>query len=563
MPNEFKGRPRPHGTSTGPHHGHSHGHRPEAPADLESLDKRLLALLAQRTRLAASQAASRRERGASLVDPEREKRLWALWSRLWQESGLDSRPLRRLFGMVNALGLEAPAGESRANAFLLTPRRDPVDVDLPGPASLRQTRMWAALAAAANLPLALSPVAVNDPLVELAKGLNQTGAHLSWEEDRLESRSGKGLDFENKLVFAGNDALNFYLLLGLALPSLGKAKFVGGPDLRFLEVDRLNPLLVPLGARLVPLDPSLPGLPARLESGGRMASRLELPEEAPADLARGLALAAWSYPGGLTLSFAPEGTHAAALAETADILIQCGLAVELSPGLIRIPEGRPKAPAPPVLDLDPVLSAAFLAMPFLAGGEVRLTGRWPKDAPAARAVLDLLAGLGMEAAVEADEIRSRVVRREPRMHFTAALFEGAERSRLLPLALALSLGLKEGARLDRPADPVQAEYAAAFLRALGKPHRLYDEAVEILPDHARHAEDAEAYLAPSPWFTLGLCLASLAAPGQRLANPGEMTALWPRFFVLFNSLPALHGLPAKKEPEPKAPVQRKRRVRIP
>ena len=110
---------------------------------------------------------------------------------------------------------------------------------------------------------------------------------------------------------------------------------------------------------------------------------------------------------------------------------------------------------------------------------------------------------------------------------------------------------------------MQAEYAAAFLRALGKPHRLYDEAVEILPDHARHAEDAEAYLAPSPWFTLGLCLASLAAPGQRLANPGEMTALWPRFFVLFNSLPALHGLPVKKEPEPKAPVQRKRRVRIP
>ena len=160
MPNDFKGRPR----SPGGFHGSRH----DGPPDIESLDKRLLSLLAQRTRLAASQAANRRERGAPLVDPEREKHLWAQWVRVWQEAGLDARPLRRLFGVVNSLALEAPAAENRAQPFLLIPRRETVDVDLPGPRSLRQTRMWTALAAAANLELRLTPVVLNDPLIDLA-----------------------------------------------------------------------------------------------------------------------------------------------------------------------------------------------------------------------------------------------------------------------------------------------------------------------------------------------------------------------------------------------------------
>lgn len=555
MPNDFKGRPRTPGRAFGP--------RGETAPDLESLDKRLVALLIQRTRLAAAQGSSRRERGGSLVDPEREKRLWATWSRLWQESGMDPRPLRRLFGTVNALGLEqSEATGAAAKSFLLTPRRDPVSVDIPGPRSLRLTRMWTALAAAAGFGGVLSPVVVNDPLLDLVKALNQAGARLSWEEDQLRLTPGQPLDFDDRLIFAGADPLNFHLLLGLALPRLAKAKFVGGPALRFLDLDRMNSLLVPLGARLVPVDPNVPGLPARLESGGRMASRITLTEAASPDLARGLALAAWSYPNGLELAFPQGSALEAALAETAGLLQACGVGVRQDPGVLAVAASTPQRPADWSPPLDPVLGAAFLALPLFHGGQVRLSGPWAGDWPEAANAAALLRAAGLQLETGPQAAVSRPGQVPARGDFPAALFAGPDGPALLALALALALPLRDGAHIGLPGDGSLADQAEAFLEAVGKPYRLEGGDLEVLAGPPRRGVEAPAWYAPTPWHALALALAALHVPGQQLANPGEMTGLWPKFFLLYNSLPSIQGLPAKKEPKVHEPAKRVRRVRV-
>jgi len=56
---------------------------------------------------------------------------------------------------------------------------------------------------------------------------------------------------------------------------------------------------------------------------------------------------------------------------------------------------------------------------------------------------------------------------------------------------------------------------------------------------------------------------SFIRPGIALDNPGGLAALWPRFWVLFNSLPiARDPAPARKEPEKHDAKPKNRRVRV-
>ena len=421
--------------------------KPSPLEDLIDLDAKLLSMVARRCRMV-----QRAARGRQVLDRDLEKQLRLGFDQAAKNLDLDPRLARQLFPVLNAFGLEPQ--ETRRSAdkpFALIPRSEPADIDILGPRSLARTRMLAVLAAAVGAPMRLSGVVLNDPLIELVKALNQAGAHLSWTADELTSSETQAkaedspLRFEDVLVFAGEEPFTLYVLLALALREAGRSKFAGGPNLKFLDLRHLDAILPLLGARLAPMNPRSRGLPARLESGGRMASRLELTPETPPQFAQALALAAWSYPEGLRLTLCAEPIAAAgqalALNEVLEVLNLCQVPARRQGNEYLIPPAQAKVPAAPALPLDPALSAYLLALPALAGGMARLSGSLALP----QAVREDFAALGLPLSVDAGIAESRSGSLNPGVDLCMG-----RQAEYLPLALAPG---REGWRRARAAAP--------------------------------------------------------------------------------------------------------------
>ncbi|MBA4357730.1 MAG: hypothetical protein Q7U56_14050 [Humidesulfovibrio sp.] len=525
--------------------------------DLLDLDAKLLSMVAKRCRIV-----QRAAKGRQVLERDLEKQLWTGFEQAARQQKMDPRFARQLFPLLNGFGLELP-DDRRAEdkPFALIPRSEPADIDIIGPRSLSQTRMLAVLAAASGAPLRLSGVVLNDPLVELVKALNQAGAHLSWTTDELTNSAAQGksedspLRFEDVLVFAGEEPFTLYALLALALREAGRSKFAGGPGLKFLDLRALDALLLHLGARLAPMNPRSRGLPARLESGGRMASRLELTPETPPQFAQAVALAAWSYPEGLRLALCAEPTAAAAQAlaldEALEALTLCQVAAHRQGNEYVIPACRPRIPAAPALPLDPTLTAYLLALPSLAGGVARLGGK----VTLLESVRTDFASLGITVTQEAGAAQTSRGTLPPDQ--TLGMGRQAE---YLPLALTLAVKAG-GARVLLPLDPAARTHAVDLLERLGVAHEIQDEALVVLPGALKAWEGV--WTSPDPYTTLALALFSFLRPGIAIDNPGSLAFLWPRFWAVYNALPLVREqIAAPKEPEKHVTKPRKQRVRV-
>lgn len=532
--------------------------------DLLDTDARLLAQVARRIKLV-----QRAAKGRQVLDRELEKPLWAAFDQVSRTQNLDPRLARQLFALLGSFGLEEQAPRRAADKpFTLIPRSEAADVDVTGPRSRAHTRMLAVLAAATGQALHLTGVVLSDPLIELVKALNQSGAHLSWAEDRLDAatpeKPGEGfpLRFEEVLIFTGEEPFTLYTLVALALRETGRSKFAGGASLKALDLRPLNALLLTLGARLAPMNPRSQGLPARLESGGRMASRLELGADTPPLFAQALALAAWSYPEGLRLALSADPraakAQAFALDEAVAVLNLCQVKARRQDDEYVIPAGNPKLPRATDLPLDPGLSAYILALPAMAGGFARLSGALALPAD----VLADFKALGLEPGFEGGAATCRNAPLNPGQ--SLGMGESPE---YLPLALALALKAG-GARLALPAGPegaVSRAWALDLLDRLGASHEPLSDQEDraLVITSGPTALWQGVWNAPDPWSTLGLALLSFIRPGIALDNPGGLAALWPRFWALYNSLPVARDLvPAPKEPEKHEPKSRTRRVRV-
>jgi 3-phosphoshikimate 1-carboxyvinyltransferase len=532
--------------------------------DLLDIDARLLAQVARRIKLVQRVA-----KGRQVLDRELEKQLWSAFDQMSRQQNLDPRLARQLFALLGSFGLEAqPQRRAADKPFTLVPRSEAADMDVTGPRSRAHTRLLAVLAAATDQSTRLAGAVLSDPLIELVKALNQCGAHLSWAEDALENSTvGKPKDafplkFEEVLVFAGEEPFTLYVLVAMALRDAGRSKFAGGASLKSLDLRPLDALLPSLGARLAPMNPRTRGLPARLESGGRMASRIELAPETPPLFAQALAISAWSYPEGLRIVLSTDAraaeAQAAALDEAVSVLNLCQVKALRKNDEYVIPAAAPKLPKAPALPMDPALAAYVLAVPAMAGGFARLTGELALAAP----VLADFKALGLAPAFEGG---AAICRNAP-LNAGQSLSMGRD-PRYLPLALALALKAG-GAIVALPsglAGTVSRAWAMDLLDRLGATFTSTDEPGDdtlVLTSGPQGAWQG-VWTAPDAWCTLGLALMSFIRPGIALDNPGGLAALWPRFWALFNSLPiARDPAPAPKEPEKHDAKPKNRRVRV-
>ncbi|MDY7001216.1 MAG: hypothetical protein SVS15_05475 [Thermodesulfobacteriota bacterium] len=505
---------------------------PESGLDREllNLEKDLAFFLAGRSKLLAKAASARRAKKNSPVDPAQEKALWRVWEKQAAKSGLDIRLCRRIFALANGLAYARARGEKKRGLFTLYPGPRPVDLDIEGPRCLLTVRLWTAALAASGRETSLSPVILNDSLLELAKALNQAGAGLSWEKDALLSEQGKGLNFAGKTVFAGGDLFNFYLLLAFSLAVPGRATFAGDARLRACDLSFEARALAGLGVRLAGIEPYSTGLPVRVENAG-LAREFKVPDDFPPDLVCALALAGPLYPDGLKFTWSPSWTGSGSLEQAASVLRACGIDVAAGENEFSVSPGTFNIPDRPDLPLDPLLGAYLLAMPKFRKGRVRLKGSRPGETLEADTALSLLRAAGLLLEVREDGITS-----SPGPEPEALVLDCAGIHGYVPLALALAAALPGESKVLIPPGSEDTDQAGEFLDLCGRRFEVKPGQVTVAKGSGiKRRARRGAWTGHDPFWHPALALVSLCAPGISIADSGDFSLLWPGFWSLFQS----------------------------
>jgi 5-enolpyruvylshikimate-3-phosphate synthase len=354
------------------------------------------------------------------------------------------------------------------------------------------------------------------------------------------ARAGDPLPLPDKVLFVGDASLNFHLLLGQYLGRPSHAKFTGDSRLKLGDFSALRRFAPLLGARLTNVIPRTDGLPVRLEASGMLPQEARIPADLPADAVTGLLLAApcWPQPVALDLSSHPQAD--AVLEEALDILAACQVKAERTDRRVHILPGV-EVPAAPAVGMDLTLAATLLALPACAGGVARLTGLWPDCAPG-RELIRLLESAGLRVERDSDAICAQLPENAapPDM---PAFPELPVRFAPLALALACLPALRgQEARLPELPQELNETERDDFLQALN----ITLEETRLLPPQAPVRRAAAPWTAPAPAWAMAYALAAFARPHLTLANPGIMTALYPRFWALYNALPG--NLPSDNAP---------------
>lgn len=513
--------------------------------DISEIDREVLSLLEKRAFLIRKEGAWRKSRQKSLVDPKLEKLLRSSFDKRAGELGLDAKLTRQLFTLLNQFSLADVRKKFTGDAYKLAPRVEAIKAAISGPRSFRYTRMLLAMAASSGADVTLAPVTMNAPNKDLAKALKQADAPISWDDDYIKNAGGKTLRFEGNMIFVGEDPFNFYMLLSLALGHAGRCKFTGKPALQLMDINALNKVLPKLGARLVPMNPNNPGLPTRLECGGIMDEEIIFPGGLDPDFAAALTLAAWSFPGGLTIAGLNQVARER-VAEAVDVLTACGIKAVLKKDKVTVSDGTPKIDGHPGLPLSVRLCSLLMGLPIMAGGSIDIEGTWPRTEKADKLVRQMEA-LGLTVEITPDKVMASMDGELP----DSATISLSQSKDMQPLALALALKLKSATLLGE-----MDETTIELLDRMGVAYEKIDSGIAIKSGDRNWSG---TWFSPDPFWSMGCALAGYAVPGIKLENHGEVTATWPEFWNFYNSLPT-----GKMKPKPikEKKDDKRRRIKI-
>lgn len=516
------------------------------------------------------------------LEPAEEKSIRESWEAAVSRVSRDPRLSGRFFTLmqeVEFLPRPGEDGEAQRPAFNLAPADLPVRLSMAAPRACRLTRAWITLAACNGQSVRIAPALMNDPVVDCAKLLNQLGAHVNRDDGAVHVAAGAPLGTPDKVLFVGDSAWNFYLLLGHYLGRPSRTKFTGGAALKLADLSAVRRFLPLMGARLVHVVPKSDGFPVRIECSGVLPGKVVFPADAPVELAEGIMLAAPAYERAITLDLAAMPGRELAFARILPVLEAAGADVRREGDALHFQPCALTIPAEPDLPAEPELAVFLMGLAPALGGEVRLEGRWP-EWPGAEAGLQLLRRTGARVECSATEMLARSQKPLAELPADFALPEGLPAS-WRPLAVALStMAALRGGRAALPAGlEAEAAVVESYLHAAGlapdaegrltvwKPGEDMQETEELDEEgrpvrKPRPALQARGWNAPDAAWAVALALAACARgkqEGFKLGNPGVLTELYPPFWVLYNNLPEPHMMREHRE-APAEPARNRRRV---
>ena len=551
--------------------------------NVQDIDRAIIKLIGRRCHYIAM---LRRHRGQrdSVAETNTERALRLAWEEAAQSVSTDPKLARQMFTLlqeIKPLSDHERQAQSGKEAFNLAPSPETVDIDLPLLPSLREAAFHIFLAAAGGSALHLPGQILSDGFIDLIKALNQAGGRLAWDAQGLISgREGEGLRFGEKVIYAGEDPLHFYLLSALALASPGKVKFTGGSGLKLADLTAWRNTLPAFGARQAHLVPKSNGLPVHIECSALFDEEITLPEFTPLDGLIALLLAApfWGAP--VKINGAANPAWPAALAEALPILKKNGALFSRVKDVIQFCGDKPAAmPPSPELPLDPLLSALFLSIAALNPGKVKLAGTWAVHAPGAETLRALLNWTGLRPQEKDGGISVFRPEKDPKAEKsgTVAAPETPPHAGL-PAAYTPFLLLLTAARAKETRQAVPLPllafneesteenvglplYVQEFLDLIGAaytPGKSGESGFVRTADKLK--PQSGAWTAPSPIWAMCLALGAYLRPQIKLANPGAATELMPNFWHLYNGLPKPTWQRRPKEEESGEQAPRSRRI---
>ncbi|UZP67231.1 3-phosphoshikimate 1-carboxyvinyltransferase [Desulfovibrio mangrovi] len=499
--------------------------------EISEMDVELMKLLARRSKLIQKTRRPKKE-GSGTTGISSEKQLRLLWEANATKFSKDPRLARQLFSLIQDIEFTSKAESDERTEFTLSPNRKPVNVDLPGPASLKSARLWMTLAAMSGTKCRLKSLLTADPVTELVKALNQAGASLYWQDGDVISKGGEALSFADKVIFAGDDHLNFYLLALMAAGRHGTLKFTGGSVLKDADLTAFRHFLPQLGARVAHVVPRSNGLPVRLECSGIIPDAIAIPSDLPAEAVVACLIAATSWDVRVTINLTNNANAETCLAEVSALLDQCGVQYSGGTSDFTIFPGPASVPTEPQLALDPVIGTTLLSVPVFTAGTVKLDGAWPVKTEEGDAALALLRSAGLEVTARDGKVIASA---------TAAVAKagqpdmGTLPAAYYPLSVAMACARAKATGEPVALPPLPAGMDLVLVEGfVAQAHMLIDDG-KVFPSVDVPA--APLWTSPDANWTMAFAMLAFLKRSIKLANPGNITDLMPSFWTFYNGLP--------------------------
>jgi len=532
--------------------------RVPAETQLEDIETRLMDLIVKRTQLIREQVGQADEKGQVRVDPRREKRLWQIWQKRAANHNLKEKVLRSVFHLLNGIAYDRDWDKDGGNELYLRSKSSPLDIYIPGPKDLEQSRFLLTLAAVQGKGLRLDRPVFNDFLFEYVKGLNQAQAKITWDKEHIYKEDHTGLDFDHKVIYVGQDPFDLYLLLFLATMKPGLCKFAGDSQLKLLDLKQIFKVVHQMGSRIIPLVPGTESLPFRLEASGQLPEVISIDESADHQLVKALILCLSCMDKGGTVRWSGSISY---LEKVFSFLDSWGFRYEVKEDRIFCSSFKTKEQMiqGPTTDLDPYLSGYLLAGPKILGGQVTLLGKFPEASFEGRQVINHLQNWGLSLEIKDEQVRSKDNKRAQK-EFS---LNGQDENILFPLVFALAVSNFEDTTIFcQPSEDL--DYAVDILEKLAS-NFSYDQQLLKIGPLTRSETKEITIRSPSPWWCMSIGLISLKRPNIVLQNPGELSKIWPYFWSILKNLPKPQDHSSVKENDQtfqdiEAKKQRNRRI---
>ncbi len=526
--------------------------RPPLRETIMNMDQDILKMLARRSNILDKMKAKQGH-----LDPKEEKTLRTSWEKNATQMTRDPRVIQQIFALFQEIEFSAKPqfGDEKRVSFNLSPTKEAIDVQMHAPMVSRRSRLYLSLAGASGSALHIRPSLLSDPEVECVKMFNQCATSLAWDEDgSLRAREGGGLSLPDKVIFVGDDILNFYLLLGHYVGSLSRAKFTGDSTLKFLDLSTLRSFLPQLGARLSNAIPGTMGFPLRIECSGILPDAIQIPANIDADAVLGFMLAAPFWEKEVSFDLSKHAQAEQIIEEALSVLVPSCAMVKNDGHIVHISPSKITTPKEPILGMEMSFAAYLLAMPAFTSGKVQLEGLWPK-CEIGDSIITTLKSCGVEVAKTEGQIITsslEVTEKLNQEKLNATCFD----ERFIPLAIALAIA---PALCGRPAympdlsDNSLVDDINSFMNNFGF-ETNHDGQIVRMP---HFEESGVAWTASSPYWAMAYSLCAFIKSQMKLTNPGIMTSLYPQFWNLYNALPFPHIKKPTLELVDEKPVRRR------
>ncbi len=497
--------------------------------EIKGIDKKIASLINQRSRLMCKVSQVRQSKSESLADVGLEKELWIVWKEELKKS--NQGLVRQLYTLLNSLGYSMAEKTSSDKPFCLYPPTTPIKMSIPGPRSIRHSHYAAFMSALSPEKHEIKNFLLNDNIIELIKMANQCGFKMSWHENILTGLGSPDLNLDGQSLFVNHSLFNFYLFACLSLGSAGRTKFNSSALLKSVSLRDLQDFMPQLGARLYSIEPQSHSFPVRMEASGQLPSEISIPGHLDPNFVKALILCAPAFEKKFTVKY--HGLKDQGFSELISVLKSAGIKVVVDDAQLVVYPGKP-FPRSMDIPLDPVLCGFLLAMAQLSLGDISLSGAWPSKSELGQHVLQVLKQWGSTVSIENNAVISSA---GPRT--TGEMLDLSLRSELAPLAFPLALGTCQARELEIILAPESDnfEIITEVLSHIGYNYSVHSNGINISYSQ-RSTEKNSPWNSPNPYWTLGYCLLSFKHKGICLANPGNVTSLWPGFWKIFMNLSA-------------------------